>query len=69
MAKRMTVIECVFDSIFQEYAGQQRLRCILKMNHPKYGGSSGEYTISSQIKTIDFENKVCVTQNNIYKWD
>lgn len=69
MAKPI-IIECVFDSIFAEYGKEDlRLRCILKMNHPKFGGSSGEYTITSKIKMIDFERRMCITKNNIYVWD
>lgn len=62
------IIKCTDVSIYLEYAGQQRLRCKLLMNHPKFGGDNGDWTITSQLKMIDFERKIAITQNNVYDW-
>lgn len=63
------IIKCVFDSIYQEPGYGQRLRCKLKENHPDtVTAKSTEFIITSQLKSIDFENRIAVTQNNIYVW-
>lgn len=58
--KTKAVIKCSFDSITTEHGGQ-RLRCTV------YGNQF--YTITSQLKMIDFERKIALTQNNIYEWE
>jgi hypothetical protein len=61
--KAMAVIKCKFDSITTEFGGQ-RLRCkVLPVSQDQM------FTITSQLKNIDFERKMAITQNNIYIWD
>lgn len=65
----MNIFKCKFDSIFTEYGSNDlRLRCVMLEDHNLYGGRSGEYTITSKLKMIDFERKFAMTQSNIYDW-
>lgn len=37
--------------------------------HPRLGPPTGGVTITSEVKTITFDARVMVTENNIYFWD
>jgi len=39
-------------------------------DHPRLGGPDGhDFTITSEVRLMDFENGVIVTQNTIYKFE
>jgi hypothetical protein len=58
----MAIIKCEYVSIVTEHGGQ-RLRCVV------VGSCDGQITITSQLKMVDFERKMAITQNNIYRWE
>ena len=65
----MKIFKCEFDSIFAEFGNNDlRLRVIMVDDHNLYGGRSGEFTVTSKLKMVDFERKFAVTANNIYDW-
>lgn len=66
----MKIFKCSFDSIFTEFGKSDlRLRVVMNEDHDRFGGCKGEYTITSKLKMIDFERKMAMTANNIYKWE
>lgn len=66
----MKVFKCKFDSIFTEFGQHDlRLRCIMLEDHDKFGGRTGEFTITSKLVLVDFERKFAVTKSgNVYNW-
>lgn len=48
---------------------QVRAKVMMHEDHNKWGGRAGEVTITSTIRSIDFERKLIVTRNNIYDFN
>lgn len=63
----MRVYKCYHVKVTYEYGGP-RLSVIMIDDHAERGGKSGERTITSLIKLVDFERKYAITQNSIYDW-
>ncbi|WP_316207446.1 hypothetical protein [Bradyrhizobium sp. SZCCHNR3118] len=49
-------------------SGQIRARVVMGEDHDKLAGSEGEIAITSAIRSIDFERRLIVTQNNVYQF-
>jgi len=64
----MNKYECELKDIIV-YGGTHRARIIMKENHKELGGRVGESTITSPIRSIDFERCIIVTRNSIYHWE
>lgn len=63
----MKAFHCEFLGLTTEFEGQ-RARVNMFEDHNEFGGRKGEVTITSQVRFIDFERKVLLTQNNMYYW-
>ena len=74
----MRVFQCKFISLC-DYAGcdvielprlsSVRAKVLMHEDHDKWGGRMNEVTVTSAIRSIDFERKLIVTRNNIYDFN
>ena len=49
-------------------SGVVKARVVMGEDHDKFGGAKGEVTITSALRSIDFERRLIVTQNNVYQF-
>ncbi|MHC2552387.1 hypothetical protein [Bradyrhizobium elkanii] len=45
-----------------------RARVIMNEDHEELGGGKDDITITSAVRSIDFERRLIVTQNNLYQF-
>lgn len=49
-------------------SGVVKALVVMGEDHDKIGGSKGEVCVTSALRSIDFERKLIVTQNNVYQF-
>lgn len=49
-------------------SGVLKARVVMGEDHDKIGGSKGEVCITSALRSVDFERRLLVTQNNVYQF-
>ncbi|BBB99741.1 hypothetical protein [Bradyrhizobium elkanii] len=49
-------------------SGVIKARVEMGEDHDERGGAKGEVTITSALRSIDFERRLIVTQNNVYQF-